>query len=43
MDPFAGSGTFGKVAKNMGRIPVLCEINEEYCNLIRGYGYYDEF
>lgn len=42
LDPFAGSGTFGRVAKSMGRIPVLCEINEHYCNLIRN-DYYDEF
>ena len=42
LDPFAGSGTFGRVAKTMGRIPVLCEMNTEYCNLIKGDGY-DEF
>ena len=41
LDPFAGSGTFGRVAKKMGRIPVLCEINNLYCDLIRGE-YYDE-
>lgn len=35
LDPFAGSGTFGRVAKQMGRIPVLCEINEDYYNLIK--------
>lgn len=35
-DPFAGSGTFGKVAKSMDRIPLLCEKNEDYVqNLIR--------
>lgn len=34
LDPFAGSGTFGKVALNMNRIPVLCEINPEYVKLI---------
>ena len=30
LDPFAGSGTFGRVAKGMNRIPVLCELNKEY-------------
>ena len=39
LDPFAGSGTFGRVAKQMGRIPVLCEINEEYYELIKGEQY----
>ncbi|GMB94695.1 Methyltransferase [Helicobacter heilmannii] len=29
-DPFAGSGTFGRVAQEMGRIPLLCEQNKEY-------------
>lgn len=35
LDPFAGSGTFGRVARQMDRIPVLCEINEQYCEVIR--------
>jgi len=30
LDPFAGSGTFGRVAKKMKRIPVLCEANDKY-------------
>ncbi len=34
LDPFAGSGTFGEVAIEMERIPVLCEQNETYCDLI---------
>jgi len=34
LDPFAGSGTFGKVAVKMNRIPILCEINEEYIEII---------
>ena len=34
LDCFAGSGTFGRVALKMNRIPILCEINENYCNLI---------
>ncbi len=42
LDPFAGSGTFGRVAKSMNRIPVLCEINKDYCDLIKDDGY-DEF
>ncbi len=43
MDPFAGSGTFGRVAKKMGRIPVLCEKREDYANIIESeeHGYYD--
>jgi DNA modification methylase len=39
MDPFAGSGTFGNVALKMGRIPLLCEINEDYCDIIRQINY----
>lgn len=42
LDPFAGSGTFGRVAREMGRIPVLCEINPQYCKIIRRQPY-DEF
>lgn len=34
LDPFAGSGTFGEVAIEMKRTPILCEQNETYCNLI---------
>ena len=34
LDPFAGSGTFGEVAIEMKRTPILCEQNEFYCNLI---------
>ena len=34
LDPFAGSGTFGEVAIEMERTPVLCEQNETYCDLI---------
>ena len=43
LDPFAGSGTFGRVARRMGRIPVLCEINEQYADTIEkeAEGYYD--
>lgn len=36
LDPFAGSGTFGKVANAMGRIPVMCELDENYIKLIEG-------
>ena len=35
MDPFAGSGTLGRVAKQMNRIPIMCEMNEEYIKLIK--------
>lgn len=34
LDPFAGSGTLGRTALRMNRIPVLCEINPEYIKLI---------
>ncbi|MBR5914779.1 MAG: site-specific DNA-methyltransferase [Selenomonadaceae bacterium] len=34
LDPFAGSGTFGEVAIEMNRIPILCEQNKIYCDLI---------
>ena len=42
LDPFAGSGTFGEVASEMGRTPILCEQNENYCNLINAWGNYVE-
>lgn len=38
-DPFAGSGTFGKVAKKMERIPLLCEQNLEYANYLKKNGF----
>jgi DNA modification methylase len=34
LDPFAGSGTFGRVARKMGRLPILCEINKDYAEII---------
>lgn len=34
LDPFAGSGTVGIVADKMKRIPILCESNQVYINLI---------
>lgn len=34
LDPFAGSGTFGRVALKMKRIPIMCEINENYADVI---------
>lgn len=42
LDPFAGSGTLGRIAKKMNRIPIMCEINEEYAALIENSqsGYY---
>lgn len=43
LDPFAGSGTLGRVARAMGRTPVMCEISEEYANIIENERkeYYD--
>lgn len=38
-DPFAGSGTFGKVARDMGRIPLLCEQNTEYAEKLKQKGF----
>ena len=40
LDPFAGSGTFGEVAIEMERTPILCEQNETYCDLINEGGKY---
>lgn len=42
LDPFAGSGTFGSVAVDMERIPILCEKNEDYCKLINEKDLYYE-
>lgn len=39
LDPFAGSGTFGEVAKNMNRIPILCEKSSKYIEVIKNKGY----
>lgn len=33
LDPFAGSGTVGKVAKRLGRRSILVELKEEYCEM----------
>ena len=43
LDPFAGSGTFGRAAMKMGHVPVLCEMNEEYADIIESeaLGCYD--
>ena len=35
LDPFAGSGTFGKVARKLNRVPILCELNPEYVKLLK--------
>lgn len=35
LDPFAGSGTTGKVALDLGRKAILIELNSEYISLIR--------
>jgi len=42
LDPFAGSGTFGRVAKKMKRIPILCEINSRYIRKLKEENY-DKF
>lgn len=42
LDPFAGSGTFGKVAKKLNRIPVMCEMNKEYIDYIKKEGNYND-
>jgi DNA modification methylase len=41
LDPFAGSGTLGDVAIKMNRIPVLCEFNEKYIDIIKEKNRYD--
>ncbi len=41
LDPFAGIGTFGRVAYKMGRIPVMCEMNDTYIEMIESEGIYD--
>ncbi|TLD81255.1 site-specific DNA-methyltransferase [Helicobacter sp. MIT 11-5569] len=38
-DPFAGSGTFGRVANAMNRIPLLCEQNLEYAEKLKQGGF----
>lgn len=35
LDPFAGSGTTGAVARKLGRSATLIELNPEYCKSIR--------
>ncbi len=35
LDPFAGSGTTGAVALELGRKAILVELNPEYIELIR--------
>jgi len=34
LDPFAGSGTTGRVARSMNRVPIMCEINKDYAEAI---------
>jgi len=38
LDPFAGSGTLGRVASKMERIPVMCELEDSYIKLISENG-----
>jgi adenine-specific DNA-methyltransferase len=35
LDPFAGSGTVGKVCSRLDRASILIERDEAYCDLIR--------
>jgi len=35
LDPFAGSGTTGIVAKQLGRRSILIDMSEDYCRLMR--------
>jgi len=35
LDPFAGTGTTGAVAKRLGRKAVLIELNPKYCEIIK--------
>jgi len=35
LDPFAGSGTVGTVARGLGRSSILIEIKEAYVDLIK--------
>jgi DNA modification methylase len=35
LDPFGGSGTTGRVASDLGRASILCELNADYIELIR--------
>lgn len=47
MDPFAGSGTTGKMAMKNGRESILVEISDEYCDIINrrlglGFDFDDE-
>jgi len=34
LDPFAGSGTVGRVAKQLGRKSILIELKKEFCEMI---------
>ena len=35
LDPFAGSGTTGVAARQLGRSSILIEISDEYCKIAK--------
>jgi DNA modification methylase len=35
LDPFAGTGTVGVVARTLGRKTILNDLSEDYCRLAR--------
>ena len=41
LDPFCGSGTTGRVARRMNRLPVLCEINKDYAAVLNKTNCYE--
>ena len=45
LDCFAGSGTTGRVARSMSRVPIMCEINKDYAEAIdkANPNYYEHF
>jgi DNA modification methylase len=35
LDPFAGSGTTGVAARQLGRSSILIEVSDEYCKIAK--------